>query len=235
MNQQSCDISYSLQHPSSSSQCTRYVVSASNAPSGQWPLWTVQHMTAPFTSVLFKKIQTNTTHFILYKTIQHTSYYTKQYNTLHIIQNNTTHFILYKTIQHTSYYTKQYNTLHIIQNNTIHFILYKTIQYTSFYTIGFDSSLILIPQLKTVAKASFFHLCRIKQLKLFLDNPTLKLLVSLLILSRFDYCNSLYYRLPETTLHYLTKAFNSAASLVFGTPRFSRLTPTFIPSHWLFL
>ena len=206
MNQQSCDISYSLQHPSSSSQCTRYVVSASNALSGQWPLWTVQHMTAPFTSVLFKKIQTNTTHFILYK-----------------------------TIQHTSYYTKQYNTLHIIQNNTIHFILYKTIQYTSFYTIGFDSSLILIPQLKTVAKASFFHLCRIKQLKLFLDNPTLKLLISLLILPRFDYCNSLYYRLPETTLHYLTKAFNSAASLVFGTPRFSRLTPTFIPSHWLFL
>ena len=46
-----------------------------------------------------------------------------------------------------------------------------------------DSSLSLIPQIKSVAKSSFFHLCRIKQLKLFIDNPTLELLVSSFILS----------------------------------------------------
>ena len=48
-------------------------------------------------------------------------------------------------------------------------------------SLTFDSSLSLIPQIIFVAKSSFFHLRRIKQLKLFLDNPTLKLLVSSLI------------------------------------------------------
>ena len=42
----------------------------------------------------------------------------------------------------------------------------------------FYSSISLIPQLKFVAKSSFFHLHRIKQPKLFLDNPTLSLGVS---------------------------------------------------------
>ena len=82
--------------------------------------------------------------------------------------------------------------------------------------LTFDSFLSLIPQIKSVAKSSFFHLRRIKQLKLFLDNPTLKLLVSSLILSRFDYCNSLCYELPETMLHLLPKAFYSSSRLVFG-------------------
>ena len=45
----------------------------------------------------------------------------------------------------------------------------------------FDSSLSLIPQIKSVAKSSFFHLRRIRRQKLSLDNPTLKLLVSSLI------------------------------------------------------
>ena len=97
----------------------------------------------------------------------------------------------------------------------------------------FDSSLSLIPQIKSAAKSSFCHLHRIKQLNFFLDNPTLKLLVSSLILSSFDYCYILYCGLPETTLHPLTKTSNSAARLVSGTHKFSRLTHTLISLHWL--
>ena len=71
---------------------------------------------------------------------------------------------------------------------------------STIHSLGFtfDSSLSLIPHIKSVAKSSFSHIRRIKQLKLFQENPTLKLLVSSLILFRFDYCNSLYYGLPET-------------------------------------
>ena len=56
---------------------------------------------------------------------------------------------------------------------------------STIHSLGFtfDSSLSLIQQIKSVAKSSFFYLCRVKQVKLFLDNPTLKLLVSSLILS----------------------------------------------------
>ena len=92
----------------------------------------------------------------------------------------------------------------------------------------FDSSLSLILQVKSVAESCFFHFRRIKQLKLLLDSLIFKLLVSSLILSRFNYCNCLYYELPETILHPLTKAFNNAARLFSGTHKFSRLTPTLI-------
>ena len=45
----------------------------------------------------------------------------------------------------------------------------------------FDSLFSLIPEIKYVADSSFFHLCRIKQLKLFLHNAIFKLLFSFLI------------------------------------------------------
>ena len=54
-----------------------------------------------------------------------------------------------------------------------------------------------------------------------------------LILSRFDYCNSSCYGLPETTLHPFVKVFNSASRLVCGTHNFSHLTSTLIYLHWL--
>ena len=71
--------------------------------------------------------------------------------------------------------------------------------FSPIYSVGFifGSSLSLIPQIKAVAKQSFFHLRCIKQLELFLDNPTFKLLVSSLVLSHFDYLNSSYYGLPR--------------------------------------
>ena len=86
------------------------------------------------------------------------------------------------------------------------------VPYSTIHSLGFtfDFSLSLIPQKKFVVKSSFIHLRRIKQLKVFLDNPTFKLLVSSLISS------ALYYGMPGTTLHQLTKAFNSAARLVSG-------------------
>ena len=107
--------------------------------------------------------------------------------------------------------------------------------FSPIHSLGFifGSSLSLIPQIKAVAKPSFFHLRCIKQLELFLDNPTFKLLVSSLVLSHFDYLNSSYYGLPETTLRPLTKAFNSVARLVSGTHKFFSQTLTLIFLHWL--
>ena len=85
----------------------------------------------------------------------------------------------------------------------------------------------------TIAKSSYFHLRRIEKLVPFLDDTTLKLLVSSLILSRIDYCNSLYYGLPFSTLYPLNKAFNSAARLVARAPLFSHISPFLLHLHWL--
>ena len=78
-----------------------------------------------------------------------------------------------------------------------------------------------------------FPLRRIRQLLLYLDDPSLQLLVSSLVLSGIDYCNSLYYGLPDTSLNPLYKVFNSAARLVSCTPRFSPTSPSLVLLHWL--
>ncbi|MCI4436824.1 MAG: hypothetical protein JHC33_08470 [Ignisphaera sp.] len=102
-------------------------------------------------------------------------------------------------------------------------------------SLGFvlDSKLSLSNQILSVAKSCYFHLRRIRQLTLYLDDPSLHLLVSSLVLSRLDYCNSLYSGLPESTLKPLNKVFNCAVRLVSRTSYFSHISPSLINLHWL--
>ena len=69
--------------------------------------------------------------------------------------------------------------------------------------------------------------------KTFLDDLTLQLFISSLVLFRIFYCNSLYFGLPDTTLSPLSKAFNSAARLVARSPKFSSISLFLILLHWL--
>ena len=98
-------------------------------------------------------------------------------------------------------------------------------------SLGFilDSNFSLTPQILSVSESCYFHLRQIKQLLPLLDDPTLQLLVSSLVLSGIDYCNSLYYGLPDSTLSPFTKAFNFAACLVSRTFHISSL----VLLHWL--
>ena len=57
--------------------------------------------------------------------------------------------------------------------------------------------------------------------------------VSALILSWIDYCNSLYYGLPESTLKPMNRVFNLAARLVSCFPVYHHITPSLILLHWL--
>ena len=60
------------------------------------------------------------------------------------------------------------------------------------------------------------------------------MLVFALILSRIDYCNSLYYGLPESTLKPLNKVFNFAARLVSRSPLYHHIILlTLYMLHWL--
>ena len=117
-------------------------------------------------------------------------------------------------------------------------IMLSNLTIYSFSTIrclGFllDSSLSSNPQILSVASSCYFHLRRISQISSYLDNASLKILVCSLVLSRLDYCNSLYFNLLKSTLYLLTKAFNSAARLVSHTPKFSYISPSLVDLHWL--
>ena len=53
------------------------------------------------------------------------------------------------------------------------------------------------------------------------------------IITRLDYCNSLYYELPGYQLKKLQLVFNGAARFIIGISLRERITPVVIDLHWL--
>ena len=115
-------------------------------------------------------------------------------------------------------------------------ISYLTIYpFSTIRCFGFllDSSFFFNSQLFSAAFSCFFHLRRIRQISFYLDDASLKIFVCSFVLSRLDYCNSLYFNLPKSTFYPLTKAFNFAACLVSHIPKFSHIFPSLVDLHWL--
>ena len=61
----------------------------------------------------------------------------------------------------------------------------------------------------------------------------MKKLVHNYIITRLDYCNSLYHKLPAYQLKKLQLVLNRAARLIAGTAPRERITPVLIDLHWL--
>ena len=99
----------------------------------------------------------------------------------------------------------------------------------------FDQTLSLVDQINKVKQKSISGLINISHISSFIDKNHRIQLVHSLVLSHIDFCNSLYYDLPNTTIHPLQMILNSAARLVVNLPRFShaRITPICIKLHFL--
>ena len=93
-----------------------------------------------------------------------------------------------------------------------------------------DSSLSFEPQILSVSSFCFYHL---RRLSFHLGDASLKILVCSFVLSRLDYCNSLYYNLLKASFYPLTKAFNSAARLFSNTLIFFHIFPSLTDLHSL--
>ena len=65
-----------------------------------------------------------------------------------------------------------------------------------------------------VCQTMHFHLRNIGRIRKFIDENTTKILVHAFILSHLDYCNSLLFGIPDSTLARLQKIQNRAARLV---------------------
>ena len=99
----------------------------------------------------------------------------------------------------------------------------------------FDSKLSLANQINKVKQKAINGLVNISHISSLIDKNHRLQLVHSLIFSHIDFCNSLYYGLPNTELHPLQMILNSAARLVVNLPRFSqvRITPICIQLHFL--
>ena len=86
---------------------------------------------------------------------------------------------------------------------------------------------------KALCRKCQFHLRRIGSIRWFLTRDILQSLVTTLVLSNIDYCNSLMCGMPATLVTRLQKLQNSAARMITGTPLYDHITPVLMDLHWL--
>ena len=96
-----------------------------------------------------------------------------------------------------------------------------------------DKNLSMKEQIDKVVKMAGFHLRNIAFVKKYIDESSLKKLIHNHVISRLDYCNSLYYGLPNYQLRKLQYIMNRSARLIKGRTRRDRITPVLIELHWL--
>ena len=96
-----------------------------------------------------------------------------------------------------------------------------------------DSNLTMKNQISNTVKVCNHHLRNIAFIRKCLNDDTLKMLIHNHVTSRLDYCNSIYYRLPNILLKKLQNIQNRAARLIKKIPLRERITPALIELHWL--
>jgi len=96
-----------------------------------------------------------------------------------------------------------------------------------------DSKLTMNNHVVATARACYFHLRRIRQVKRSLNEQCLRILVQALVISRLDYCDSILTDLPDSTLQPLTRVLHTAARLVKDLQPRDHITSALKQLHWL--
>ena len=99
--------------------------------------------------------------------------------------------------------------------------------------IFLDSEMSYDDQVKSVVSKSFFSIKTISRVKSFLTSKEKCTLLTALVLSKLDFCNSLYYGINSSLLDKLQIVQNSAARLVFNKRKFDHSTGLLFQLHWL--
>jgi hypothetical protein len=97
----------------------------------------------------------------------------------------------------------------------------------------FDSVFSFDDHITAMAKNINYHLQHIGRVRQFLSDEAAKAYVHSVITSRLDFCNSLLYGMPQSSLQPLERAFKNAARIVTRTRRDEPITPVMKPLHWL--
>ena len=97
----------------------------------------------------------------------------------------------------------------------------------------FDNHMSLDKQINSICKSAFFHLRNIGSIRNMLTDDACSQLIHSLVTVRIDYCNSLLYGMPDSTLFRLQKVLNTAARILKKIPKFSHITDILTDLHWL--
>ena len=98
----------------------------------------------------------------------------------------------------------------------------------------FDEKLNLNDHIASVSKTVYTEIRRLKQISNFISSKSsLQKLASSFILSRLDYCNSLFSNMPLKELNKLQKLQNYAARVILNKPVRDHAKPMLRELHWL--
>ena len=78
-------------------------------------------------------------------------------------------------------------------------------------------------QINSICKSALFHLGNIGGIRNMTDDACSQLIHSLVTV-HIDYCNSLLYGMPDSTLFPVQRVLNTAARIVKKIPKFSNIT-----------
>ena len=99
--------------------------------------------------------------------------------------------------------------------------------------VHIDENLRFDDQISETVRICNYQLRKIASIKKYLTRKSREKLIHNYVLSKIDYCNSLYYNLPKKVLRPLQMVMNKAARVVTDTRRRDHITPILINLHWL--
>ena len=85
----------------------------------------------------------------------------------------------------------------------------------------------------SIVKLCFLQLRDFRCIRSFISKTAALTLANAFVLSRLDFCNSLFYGLAEYSIHRFQKVQNAVARIVSNSSCFSHITPTLESLHWL--
>ena len=97
----------------------------------------------------------------------------------------------------------------------------------------FDQFLSFYDYISSVCRSTHFHLRNIGIIRHLLSHHATAQLIHALILTRLDYCNSVLYNVPNSSILRLQRIQNQAARILTRTPRRDHTTEVLIDLHWL--
>ena len=99
--------------------------------------------------------------------------------------------------------------------------------------IVFDSALHFKSHISGISRACYSHICDMRRVRRFLTPSVGETIVTSLIGSKLDYCNSVLFNVTEKEISKLQGVQNCLARVVAKSPRFCHITPLLKSLHWL--
>ena len=99
--------------------------------------------------------------------------------------------------------------------------------------VWLDNTLSMSKHVTKLASSCYYFLYNLRRIRKYLSKNACETLINALVVSRLDYCNSLFYGHPAKLLSCLQRVQNSAARLIHQSTRHSPLSPLLQNLHWL--